>query len=499
MAEETRYNKSHMMSAFNEYINKTTNLNIADYWDKSKYEMGEYILTQIYNGKVTEFESFANAILKGYLNGDPNALDINFDKFTVVKLGETLAKFLKEKVLMFTTLQGNEKISVENFREILMKEAVARIAMKYGNVISLDVYPTKASKKTLRNMLEKYSSFRNQLNNALRKFGFKLSKDNSNFLVCDKDIQAELASKSEAKLDVQVQLLNLYHDMFKTYVYQYHKFKDIKDINAFRKYWNVVKKAFSTIENNLNEVSKNFVHDSKVSVLEGWSFQDIKHKKDVFFEKTLKQVEINFNAQQEEVSRNACLVEAVKNFKMTKETNQYLTAFVHRVDLFNQTFGSAQEKACNANYYLFFKESPYVVVNALRDLCSRNKDLPKDYAKILDQGSNNIKNIFADNARLTEYCLDIAQELSQYKRSVRKRSDGTVLVDLSDEEKFNEFISKIESIISQNNIPCTKQSVKFIADSYSSLQYGVNQDAVKVAQNLDYGLPKQRSSGRNKI
>ncbi len=398
---------------------------------RSKEEVAEEFYERFLSGYYKSVKDFAKSVLKSYIltNEDEIIEFVKPEDLIIKKPVDLINKFLNEYIV------ENDKVDCQNTNDV--SEAIAKLIFAeaenvFGNVIYLDMLNPKF--KTVpeikRGVVEAYKQ--------------------EGFLPYSKDVRFLIRKEKTAEINGgtkhQIALLKMYDYIFENYIknYQSHIHKDFSE-DQYNEFWTVVKLCLDNIENRLTEESR-----------KNEKFVEDKHLADTFFESTKEKVRRTFTKEGRYGDYYNVIKNSLKNYLGGNYDNQdiqNLQQFYQRIELVNGALKITDEKRQNypANYFVYMPIHPATIL----DLLSRfqKSTFLSDKQKLLVGDTKRLIRATFPNPYMsnTGDVAKVGEVLLPFKNKTQF-SDGTVR-DLTSDEKYNEFVGKVENYIKQNNLP----------------------------------------------
>ena len=397
----------------------------------SKEKVAEEFYERFLAGYYKSIKEFSKSVLKSYvLTKEEEIIDfVKPEDLIIKKPVDLINKFLNEYIVDHGKVDCQNTNDVSSVVSKLIFEEAEKV---FGDVIYLDMLNPKF--KTIpeikRGVVEAY-----------KKEGFLPYSKDVRFLI-RKEKTAEINDGAKH----QAALLKIYNYIFDSYIknYQAHIHRDFSE-DQYNEFWTVVKLCLDNIESRLTEESK-----------KNEKFVETKHLVDTFFESTKERVRRTFTKEGRYGDYYNVIKNSLKNYLGGSYDNQdvqNLQQFYERIELVNEALKVTDDKNQNypANYFVYMPIHPATIL----DLLSRfqKSDFLSEKQKLVVGDTKRWIRATFPNPYLsnTGDVAKVRDVLLPFKNKTQF-SDGTVR-DLTSDEKYNEFVGKVENYIKHNNLP----------------------------------------------
>lgn len=397
----------------------------------SKEKVAEEFYERFLAGYYKSIKEFSKSVLKSYvLTEEEEIIDfVKPEDLIIKKPVDLINKFLNEYIVDHGKVDCQNTNDVSSVVSKLIFEEAEKV---FGDVIYLDMLNPKF--KTIpeikRGVVEAY-----------KKEGFLPYSKDVRFL-----IRKEKTAEINGGAKHQAALLRIYNYIFDSYIknYQSHIHRDFSE-DQYNEFWTVVKLCLDNIESRLTEESK-----------KNEKFVETKHFVDIFFESTKERVRRTFTKEGRYGDYYNVIKNSLKNYLSGSYDNQdvqNLQQFYERIELVNEALKVTDDKNQNypANYFVYMPIHPATIL----DLLSRfqKSDFLSEKQKLVVGDTKRWIRATFPNPYLsnTGDVAKVRDVLLPFKNKTQF-SDGTVR-DLTSDEKYNEFVGKVENYIKQNNLP----------------------------------------------
>lgn len=397
----------------------------------SKEKVAEEFYERFLAGYYKSIKEFSKSVLKSYvLTKEDEIIDfVKPEDLIIKKPVDLINKFLNEYIVDHGKVDCQNTNDVSSVVSKLIFEEAEKV---FGDVIYLDMLNPKF--KTIpeikRGVVEAY-----------KKEGFLPYSKDVRFLI-RKEKTAEINDGAKH----QAALLRIYNYIFDSYIknYQSHIHRDFSE-DQYNEFWTVVKLCLDNIESRLTGESK-----------KNEKFVETKHLVDIFFESTKERVRRTFTKEGRYGDYYNVIKNSLKNYLGGSYDNQdiqNLQQFYEKIELVNGALKVTDDKNQNypANYFVYMPIHPATIL----DLLSRfqKSDFLSEKQKLVVGDTKRWIRATFPNPYLsnTGDVAKVRDVLLPFKNKTQF-SDGTVR-DLTSDEKYNEFVGKVENYIKQNNLP----------------------------------------------